>query len=75
MVLGVTFFLVSPIYFFQFLFGLLFPFSIWTFISLFYLEFFVSIQVSIFFLSIYIPYIRGLILDFFQIFLQKRLSL
>ena len=33
-VLGMTFFF-SPIYFFQFLFGLLFPFSLWTFISLF----------------------------------------
>ena len=29
---------LQPIYFFQFLFGLLFPFSIWTFISLFYLD-------------------------------------
>ena len=28
------------IYFFQFLFGLLFPFSIWTFISLLYLDFY-----------------------------------
>ena len=34
------FFLVSPIYFFQFLFGLLFPFFIRTFIFLFYVEFY-----------------------------------
>ena len=33
------FFISIPIYFFQFLFGLLFPFSIWTFISLFYFIF------------------------------------
>ena len=51
-VLGMTFFfLVSPIYFFQFLFGLLFPFSIWTFISLFYLD-------------IYFPFLFGLLFPF-----------
>ena len=32
-------FFFQPIYFFQFLFGLFFPFPIWTFISLFCLEF------------------------------------
>ena len=34
------FFFLQPLYFFQFLFGLLFPFSIWTLISLFYLDFY-----------------------------------
>ena len=39
-VLGMTFFFLQPLYFFQFLFGLLLPFSIWTFISLLYLDFY-----------------------------------
>ena len=62
-----TFLLVSPISFFQFLLGLLFPLSIGTFISLFNLEFFVSIRCQLgflfefqfnshFFFSIYIPF-------------------
>ena len=44
-----TFF--QPIYFFQFLFGLLFPFSIWTYISPPYLDF-------------YFPFIFGLWFQF-----------
>ena len=43
------------IYFFQFLFGLLFPFSIWTFISLFYLDF-------------YLPFLFGLLFLFGVLF-------
>ena len=50
------FFFITFIYFFQCLFGLLFPFSLWTFISLFLFG---------------LLFNRGHTLDFFQIFILK----
>ena len=47
-----TFFFFSQFTFSPFLFGLLFPFSFWTFISLFYLDF-------------YFPFLFGLLFPFF----------
>ena len=74
-VLGIVFFLCH-IYLFHILFGLLFPFSLWTFIlfslwtfiSLFYLDIFFILPFSLLYSFLFY---RGHILDFFQILYQN----
>ena len=77
-VLGMTFFFLFFIRSFTFhiLFGLLFPFSIWTFISLFYLDFYFPFLfgllfpfslwtfISLFYLNFYFPFLFGLLFPF-----------
>ena len=53
-VLGIAFFL-RHIYFFHILFGLLFPFPLWTVISLFYLDFY-----FLFYLGLLFPFLFSL---------------
>ena len=62
-------FFLQPIYFFQFLFGLFFPFSIWTIFPLFYLDFYFPFLfgllypfsiwtfISLFYLDFYFPFL------------------
>ena len=72
-VLGIFIFISVYVFTFHILFGLLYPFSIWTFISLFYLDFFNSISVLFryFFNSFsFFLFYRGHILDFFHFFLR-----
>ena len=75
--LRICFFFTSHLHF---LFGLLFPFSLWSFISLFYLDIFFSIFFHFFcnslsflfqFFIISFLFNRGHILNFFQIFLYR----
>ena len=63
-VLGMTFFF-SPIYFFQFFFGLLFPFSLWTFISLFSGDFYFLFGLLFFLWTFIFPFLIGLLFPFF----------
>ena len=79
-------FFVSPIYFFRFLFGLLFSFSIWTFISLFYLNFYFFLGLLFlfrpfyFFFRLLFPFLHksrsdlGFLPSFFSFFLYSFLS-
>ena len=56
------------IYFIQFLFGLLFPFSLWTFITLFSLDFYFPFSlwtfISLFSLDFYFPFLFGRLFPF-----------
>ena len=61
-------FSLRHIYFFHFFFGLLFPFSFWTFISLFFLDFyfpFFRTFISLFSLDFYFPFFFGLLFPFY----------
>ena len=69
-VIGIGFF-YPLIYFFQFLFWLLFPFSLWTFLFFFALDFYYPFSlwtfISLFSLDFYLPFFFGHLFSLFSL--------